>query len=147
MDLRKVRQMAKLMNEMGLTALEITEGDATVKLERKETAVAAVATTPVPLSPLFAEKAQESSETAPVDDGLITITAPMVGVFYTASSPDAQPFVTLGDKVKKGDVLCIIEAMKLMNEITAEQDGTIAELCVGNGQVVEYGHPLFRIRP
>ena len=82
-----------------------------------------------------------------VAKGLFTVTAPKVGVFYTSSSPDAKRFVTLGDRVKKGDVLCIIEAMKLMNEITAEQDGTIVELCVGNGQVVEYGHPLFRMKP
>ena len=72
------------------------------------------------------------------------VKSPMVGVFYAAPSPDAQPFVQVGSKVKKGDVLCIIEAMKLMNEITAEQDGTIVEICAQNGQAVEYGTPLFR---
>ena len=69
----------------------------------------------------------------------------MVGVFYEAPSPEAQPYVQVGSQVKKGDVLCIIEAMKLMNEITAEQDGQIAEVCVQSGSVVEYGQPLFRI--
>ena len=70
---------------------------------------------------------------------------PRWGVFYSAPSPDARPFVEVGDQVKKGDTLCIIEAMKLMNEIPAELDGTVAEICVGNGQVVEFNQPLFRI--
>ena len=73
------------------------------------------------------------------------VLSPTVGVFYSAPSPDARPFVEVGDQVKKGDTLCIIEAMKLMNEIPAELDGTVAEICVGNGQVVEFNQPLFRI--
>ena len=74
------------------------------------------------------------------------IPSPMVGVFYAASSPDAEPYVKVGSKVHKGDVLCLIEAMKLMNEVTAEKDGEIASICVENGQVVEYGQALFMIK-
>ena len=74
------------------------------------------------------------------------VNAPMVGVFYAAPAPDAEPFVRVGQHVQRGDVLCIVEAMKLMNEITADADGEIAEICVENGQVVEFGQPLFRIR-
>jgi acetyl-CoA carboxylase biotin carboxyl carrier protein len=70
----------------------------------------------------------------------------MVGIFYAAPSPDAEPYVKVGDKIKKGDVLCIVEAMKIMNEITSEVDGVVTELCVSDRQIVEYGHPLFRIR-
>ena len=73
--------------------------------------------------------------------------SPTVGVFYAAASPDSAPFVEVGARVRKGDTLCIIEAMKLMNEIPAETDGTVVEICVGNGQVVEYNQPLFRIEP
>ena len=142
MDMRKVRQLAKLMGEMNLSTLEITEGSTTIKLESKLSAGSSTVSPALPV-----QQAPVPAHTPEGADGTVTVTAPMVGVFYAASAPDAKPFVTLGDTVKKGDVLCIIEAMKLMNEITAEQSGTIVELCVGNGQVVEYGHPLFRIRP
>ena len=74
------------------------------------------------------------------------VTSPMVGVFYAAPAPDKEPYVSVGSKVNKGDVLCLIEAMKLMNEVTAEKSGEIVEVCVENGQVVEYGQPLFMIK-
>ncbi len=83
-------------------------------------------------------------QAAPQKEGTLVL-SPTVGVFYASPSPDARPFVEVGDQVKKGDTLCIIEAMKLMNEIPSEVDGTVAEICVGNGQVVEYNQPLFRI--
>ncbi len=88
---------------------------------------------------------------APLDDpgldfnAISLVTSPMVGVFYAAPAPDQEPFVKVGSKVKKGDVLCIIEAMKLMNEITAEQDGEVVDICVHSGDVVEFGQPLFKI--
>ncbi len=81
-----------------------------------------------------------------INDGRKPVNSPMVGVFYAAPAPDKDPYVTVGTKVKKGDILCLIEAMKLMNEITAEHDGEIVELCVENGQVVEFGQPLFMIK-
>ena len=80
------------------------------------------------------------------DDDIFTVTSPMVGMFYAAPSPKDAPYVAVGSKVKSGDILCIVEAMKLMNEITCEVDGTIDEICVNNEQVVEFGQPLFRIR-
>ncbi len=128
MDEANIRKYAKLMRELELTGLEITEGSTVVRLERGA-AVPAAASAPV--IPLPEKRAEEV--------GGEVIRSPMVGVFYAA------PYVAVGDRVKVGDTLCIIEAMKLMNEITAEKDGVIAEVCAGNGQVVEYGTALFRL--
>jgi len=145
------------MKEMDLTALEINENGSTVRLERTMQAVAAApqvialdavaaaatnsAVTSAAESPVSAAVGAQAS----VVGGLTPVTSPMVGVFYCAPSENAEPYVRVGDRVKKGDVLCIIEAMKLMNEITAECDGTIEEVCVSNGQVVDFGHIMFRI--
>jgi acetyl-CoA carboxylase biotin carboxyl carrier protein len=139
MEFKDIKQLAELMKDTGLTSLEYAEGGANLKMERcggnlPVTAVAAE----TPASTVEA-KAETSSD-------LFTVTSPMVGVFYSAPSPDVKPYVSIGDAVKAGDILCIIEAMKMMNEITAEQEGTVVEICVGNKQIVEYGHPLFRIK-
>lgn len=157
MDANNIRNYASLMKEMGLTALEINENGSTVRLERTMQAVSAVPQV-IALDAAAAATANSSvasvAETpvsaaagaqASVVSGLTPVTSPMVGVFYCAPSENAEPYVRVGDKVKKGDVLCIIEAMKLMNEITAECDGTIEEVCVSNGQVVDFGHIMFRI--
>ena len=133
MDEANIRKYAKLMRELELTGLEITEGNTVVRLERGAAPPAA----PAQVIPLAEQKAEE-----PKGD---VIRSPMVGVFYAAPAENAAPYVAVGDRVKQGDTLCIIEAMKLMNEITAEKDGVIAEVCAGNGQVVEYGTPLFRL--
>ena len=107
--------------------------------------------TPMPM-PQCNETKQSSSpfiqpeDNTQPDDGSTPVSSPMVGVFYAAPSPDEEPYVTVGSKVNKGDVLCLIEAMKLMNEVTAEQSGEIVKVCVDNGQVVEYGQPLFMIK-
>ena len=135
MELRKIRALAALMNEQGLTCVTLKEGEDQVELRRECSAPAAGA--------LPAESREKSGE-APAPAGQ-AVPSPMVGVVYLAPEPGAAPFVSVGSRVKPGDVLCIIEAMKLMNEITAEQEGTILERCVENGQVVEYGQPLFRI--
>ncbi len=132
MDEANIRKYARLMRELDLTGLEITEGDTVVRLERGGSPAAAPASIPP-----AAEKAEEH-------EGEL-IRSPMVGVFYAAPAENAAPYVAVGDRVKQGDTLCIIEAMKLMNEITAEKDGVIAEVCAGNGQVVEYGTALFRL--
>ena len=109
-----------------------------VRLERGAAVIPAASAAPAPtLLP--------ASEPAAVREGAV-VKSPMVGIFYAAPAENAAPFVAVGDRVSRGDTLCIIEAMKLMNEITAEQDGVIAEVCVGNGQVVEYGTALFRIK-
>ena len=133
MDEANIRKYARLMRELELTGLEITEGSTVVRLERG----GAPAATPAQVIPLPEQKAAEPKGEV--------IRSPMVGVFYAAPAENAAPYVAVGDRVKQGDTLCIIEAMKLMNEITAEKDGIIAEVCAGNGQVVEYGTPLFRL--
>ena len=148
MDVKKIESLAKLMQETGLTGLELVEDGQQLRLERQVEVVAAPVAAAVPAAPVPATGAEAlgvtHEEPAPVKEGTLVL-APTVGVFYSAPSPDARPFVEVGDQVKKGDTLCIIEAMKLMNEIPAEVDGTVAEICVGNGQVVEFNQPLFRI--
>ena len=133
MDEANIRKYARLMRELELTGLEITEGNTVVRLERG----ASSAAVPSQVIPLPEQKAEEPKGEV--------IRSPMVGVFYAAPAENAAPYVAVGDRVKQGDTLCIIEAMKLMNEITAEKDGVIAEVCAGTGQVVEYGTPLFRL--
>lgn len=133
-----IRKYAELMKELSLTGMEITEDGTTVRLERMP-APEAVRTVSVP-----AEPAAEAAKAQPQQGGA-TVTSPMVGIFYAAPAENAEPYVKVGDSVKKGDVLCIIEAMKLMNEITADADGVISEICAKNGQVVDFGTVLFRI--
>ncbi len=140
---KDIRTYAALMKELDLTGLEITdENSRKVRLER----AAAPAVIPV----------REASPAAPVsapapaavkDDGCVSVKSPIVGVFYAAPAENADPFVRPGEKVEKGATLCIVEAMKLMNEIQAEVSGTVEAVSVKNGQVVEYGTELFRIRP
>ncbi len=150
MDVKKIESLAKLMQETGLTGLELVEGDVELRLERQQEVVAVAPAAPVmpvaaPAPAAGAEALGVSHEqAAPQKEGTLVL-SPTVGVFYASPSPDARPFVEVGDQVKKGDTLCIIEPMKLMNEIPSEVDGTVAEICVGNGQVVEYNQPLFRI--
>lgn len=133
MNEAEIRKYALLMGELGLTDLEIK--DQVVRLERSYAVTAAPAATPAPA-------VQE--EPAPQTGG-ITVRSPMVGTFYQAPAENAEPYVKVGDHVAPGTVLCLIEAMKMMNEITAEQAGTILEVCAENGQMVDYGCPLFRI--
>lgn len=150
MDVKAIESLARLMKENGLTLLELSEEGVSLKLERgQEAAVISAQAAAVQVSAPTAAASVSPFTPAPVEavsgkDGTLVL-SPTVGVFYSASTPDGKPFVEVGDQVKKGDPLCIIEAMKLMNEIPAETDGTIAEICVGNGQVVEYNQPLFRI--
>ena len=143
MDEKNIRKYATLMQELGLTGLEIKENGCELRLERMENAAPAPVAVPVPVAMPVPEAAPAPEH---VPDGCIEITSPMVGVFYSAPAENAQPFVSVGDTVKKGDVLCIIEAMKLMNEIVSEYDGVVEEICAVNSQVVDFGHPLFRLR-
>ncbi len=144
MDYTDIEKLAKLMKATGLTALEWNEEGRSLKLAMDAPAPGA---RPVRANPKGAE-AETAAELAPAvppkAEGTI-FKAPMVGTLYLAPSPEAKPYVSAGDSVKKGDVLCIIEAMKLMNEITAEQDGVIEEVLAANGQLVEFGQPLFRL--
>lgn len=143
MNLKNIRELVQLLENSGLSVLEVSEADTKIRLEKgtgqQTAALPAQPVVPVPLP------------SAPEADGavdfnhIVEIKSPMVGVFYAAPAPDAKPFVSVGSKVKKGDVLCVIEAMKLMNEIAAEVDGEIVDICVENGQVVEYAQILFKV--
>lgn len=141
MEIKEIEALARLMSENGLTGLEYKDGDAFLKLSRKPQAASFEQAAGSPFMPAPVE----APEPAPAEKAGTVVSSPTVGVFYAAASPESKPFVAVGDHVEKGDTLCIIEAMKLMNEIPAEVSGKIAEICVGNGQVVEYGQPLFRI--
>lgn len=142
-----IRKYAELMKELELTALEIKDGDKVVRLERNisvrvtETVQAAPVASPASASAAISANAQ-----APVNSNCFTVKSPLVGIFYAGPAENIEPFVSIGDRVKKGQTLCIIEAMKLMNEIYADEDGVIEEICVTNGQVVDYGTELFRIK-
>ncbi len=138
MNEEDIRKYAVLMQELGLTGLEVTENDRVVRLERTPVAVA------VPQPPEVVQV--PAAPAAPPAEPGVDVCSPMVGVFYAAPAENAEPFVKVGDRVKKGQTLCIVEAMKLMNEIMAEQDGEILEICVENGQVVDYGCRLFRMK-
>jgi len=149
MDLRKLKKLIDLVQESGIAELEITEGEEKVKIV-KGGAVVAVAPAPVMAAPVAearpaAGAAAMASAAAEADAGQEghVVKAPMVGTFYRSSSPDAKAFVEVGQTVKEGDTICIIEAMKLMNEIEADASGTVKAILVENGQPVEYGQPLF----
>lgn len=130
-----IRKYAELMQELGLTGLEITQDNQVVRLER----TAAASEKAVPVIPVQKQALEQSQD-------YISVKSPLVGLFYAAPAENAAPYVSVGDTVQKGQTLCIVEAMKLMNEIQAEESGTITEICIGNGQMVEYGTELFRIK-
>ena len=132
-----IRKYAELMKELGLTGLEITEDDKKVRLERSVSAA--------PVQPVTIQESAPVALAAESAD-YISVKSPIVGLFYAAPAENADPYVSLGDRVKKGQTLCIVEAMKLMNELSAECDGVIEKICVTNGQMVEYGTELFRIK-
>ena len=136
MNETNIRKYALLMRELGLSGLEITEGTSVVRLERSVTQAAATAVIDVD-APVSAP--QEHSD-------YISVRSPMIGVFYAAPAENADPYVSVGDRVQAGQTMCIIEAMKLMNEIPSEVSGEVIEVCVKNGQAVDYGCELFRIR-
>lgn len=146
MKIDEIKELIQALEQSTLTSLEVNEGDASVRLEKQYTVTAAPAPQAVAVAtapkPAVAEPEKEAPATAAQPKGK-AVSCPLVGVFYAAASPNDAPYVAVGTAIKKGDVLCIVEAMKLMNEITAEQDGVITEICVENGQVVEYGQPLF----
>ncbi|MBU6459610.1 MAG: acetyl-CoA carboxylase biotin carboxyl carrier protein [Proteobacteria bacterium] len=154
MDLRKLKKLIDLVDETGIAELEITEGEEKVRITRYNSAHPPAVSSAVPFSApqltsapsLSAGVSAESSSppAKPVEEGHV-LKSPMVGTFYRSSSPETRPFVEIGQSVKSGDTLCIIEAMKLLNEIEADRDGTIKAVLVENGQPVEYDEPLFII--
>ena len=141
MDIDTIKALTQLFNEAGLGVLEVEEGELRVRMESAAPAAAPVAV-PAVMPALSVPVVAETS----VDfNNANDIKSPMVGVFYEAPAPGEAPFVRVGSKVKKGDTLCIIEAMKLMNEINATCNGEIVDICVASGDVVEYGQTLFKI--
>lgn len=144
MDTKKIKWLMQAFERSDLTALEVCEGESRVRMERAIAPAPQLAPQPAP-QPVQASLPFRE-ESGALDFNRVTeVKAPMVGVFYEAAAPGAKPYVRRGDCVKKGDVLCVIEAMKLMNEITAEFDGEVADICVQNGEVVEFGQPLFKL--
>lgn len=154
MDIRKVKKLIEMLEESDIAEIEIHEGEESVRLSKHSSAVATQTLVQVPGNmPGQVAGPAPGNEHLPGTDAQednqsegIVIKAPMVGIFYEAPAPGKLPFVELGKSVVKGDVLCIIEAMKIMNQIEAEHSGVIAKVMVENGEPVEYGQPLFIIR-
>lgn len=142
MELEDLKELIEYLKETDITEISIEKDGIKVKIKREKI-----------LSPLeipmqkFGSLQEKVTRETEEETRVITVTSPIVGTFYRASSPEADPFVEVGAKVKKGQVLCIVEAMKLMNEIESEVDGVVMKILVDNGQPVEYGEPLFLIEP
>lgn len=147
MELKKVRELVKIMEGNNINTLELTEGDTKIRLEKGTLNYVNTNIISGNIEPKVEAPVVSANETLINTDkkSSIDVKSPMVGVFYKAPSPTSEPFVKVGSSVKKGDVLCIIEAMKLMNEIHAEQDGVISEVCLNDGDVAEYSQVLFRM--
>ena len=143
MDLRKLKKLIDLVEASGISELELTEGEEKVKISRNNGGLQPPQLIQSQPQSIKTEEIEETKIPPSIDGD--TINSPMVGSFYRAASPDSAPFVEVGSTVKKGEVLCIIEAMKLLNEIESEHDGIIKKILVENGQPVEFGEPLFVI--
>ena len=159
-DLEFIERLIRAFDESGVDSLEIERGGTRVRLAKTPPVAAAPAVQAAPAAVAALPQPQAAAPSAPPasggkgesaraepDEDLIEVTSPMVGTFYRSPAPDAPPYVEEGGKISVGDTLCIIEAMKLMNELESEVKGTIAEICVENAQPVEYGQVLFRVRP
>ena len=152
MDIRKVKKLIELLDESGIAEIEITEGEEAVRISRYganapapvQTMMPPVAAAPAPVQAAAAASASPVAMAEAEEEGHVVM-APMVGTFYSASSPGSPPFVQVGDRVEVGDTLCIVEAMKMMNQIEAEVSGAIKSIRVQNGEPVEYGQILFVI--
>ena len=156
MDSKRLAEIADVMEDRGLTRVRVEEPDGTaVELERASAGQPVAVPMPMPsamaapvaaptVAPAAPEPAAQTPAAAPEPKGT-EVTAPMVGVFYAAPAPGDEPFVHVGSKVKAGETLCIIEAMKVLNEVTAEADGEVLEICVADGDLVEFGSCLMRI--
>lgn len=138
MNLEFIQKLADLVADKNLGEITVQNGDSTITVKGKK----AAAQTVVESLPVAAAAAPEAKAAAPAGK---FVKAPIVGTFYAASAPDQPPFVKVGDQIKKGDVLFIIESMKLMNEVQSEVEGTVAEILVGNGEAVEYDQPILRV--
>lgn len=150
MDLRKLKKLIDLVEESGITELEVTEGEERVRIAKQPSVAAQSsyvipqAAAPIAVTTSAAPPATTSEEKSDLPEGQV-VKSPMVGTFYRSASPDSNPFVEVGSAVKSGETLCIVEAMKLLNEIESDCSGTVKAILVENGQPVEYGEPLFII--
>ena len=150
MEIDDIRKLIELMEEKGVAELEVKNRAGEVRLVRGEAASVPATVRPQPAAPPVLPPVETTTTTAQEQDGLdpsLTIVSPMVGTFYGAPNPDTSPFVAVGGTVETGDVVCIIEAMKMMNEIEAEIRGRVRRVLVENGQPVEYGQALFLLEP
>ena len=154
MEYEELKKLIELLKDSDITELQLEREGIKVRLKRDKLFssfdMGALARQAASAPPSAAQPAGEAEVCSPGDEDshrLVTVTAPLVGTFYSSSSPDSEPFVEVGDRVKKGQVICIVEAMKLMNEIECEADGQIVKVLVENGQPVEYGEPLFLVEP
>ncbi len=157
MDIRKIKKLIELLEESGIAEIEIKEGEEALRISRMPSGTVthqlpamaslplAAPLAPPPVSAATPRAAEPAAPKAKANEHVIT--APMVGTFYASASPGAKPFIEIGDEIKVGQVLCIIEAMKLMNDLEAEVAGEIVRIYVENGQPVEYGQSLFAIKP
>ena len=151
MDLRKLKTLIDLVSESNVSELEITEAEGKVRIVKSTGAPAVVAmpapvaAAPVAAAPVAAPAAVPAAAAAPAEITGHAVKSPLVGTFYRASSPGAKPFVEVGSVVKEGETLCIVEAMKILNEIEADKSGTVTQILCENGEAVEYGEPLFVI--
>ncbi len=158
-DLDKIKHLLEMVGEKDITELSIESGEEKITIKKEKTLVASTVEIPMTTSRIVAPQAPahepasqstaaaKSTEDESNGKGLLPITSPMVGTFYRASSPTAPPFVSVGDVVSPGQTVCIIEAMKLMNDLPAEISGRVVKVCVENGTTVEYGQTLFMVNP
>ena len=148
MDIRKVKKLIELLEESNIAEIEIHEGEESVRISRMSTtlpAQAVVQAAPAVAAPATAAAPQEAAAAEPATHEGHAVTSPMVGTFYEAASPGAKPFVQVGQQVNVGDTLCIVEAMKMLNQIEADKAGTVTAMLIENGQPVEFGQTLFVI--
>lgn len=148
-EIKRLRQLIDLMKQNDLTELDLRDQDEQVTLKRGHGDVVQYAPLPAPTTgaPQAAGVSAETEGQAAANEGLLEITSPMVGTFYAATTPDAEPFARVGTAVDADAVVCLIEAMKVFNEIKAEMSGAIEKVLVGSGEAVEFGQPLFLVRP
>ena len=154
MDLRKIKKLMELLEESGIAEIEVKEGEESIKLSRSISSTTNMQVPQIIQQPMQTSQLPINQQTSDVGTSAVdnlkeekrnTVNSPMVGTFYSSASPESKPFVTIGQSVKKGDTLCILEAMKMMNQVQAESDGKIVEILVDNAEPVEFDQPLFVI--
>ena len=154
MDLRKIKKLMELLEESGIAEIEVKEGEESIKLSRNISSTTNMQVPQIIQQPMQTSQPPSNQQTSDVGTSVVdnlkeekrnTVNSPMVGTFYSSASPESKPFVTVGQSVKKGDTLCILEAMKMMNQVQAESDGKIVEILVDNAEPVEFDQPLFVI--